>query len=732
MFNFGKMLFSVTALSAMIVTFGAQAMERNEDELNNSISPSQQNKPLSKSLAPNQVLLDLQKRIGYQFKNIAFLELALRHQDTDIGHSPSSRGYERLEFFGDAVLELVMRELLWNEFPQLNNGDLRNICSTLVDSERLAHISNQLELPQLSKRLKLANFRDSTSLDSHDKADFIESLMGALYYDGGMAASKAFVQCFWRSEKAPDGIRDIFNPLTRSLEQKVAKGGNLLSQPLLRRLYFVKDQSSSLEFLGDGVLRFVLRDLLYKRFPEYTEGQLVEKYDILISNNSINGICKSFDLEQDGKYLKTFIGSLYLDGGLEKTSNYILWHWMSKKAPKRIRAALKKGNGSSKTTTSTILPACFKDLPPPKNLLLELLKIVDENPVYKFTQEGEQHQPIFTTTLESALIGEFKAINKSKKDSEKNAILAALENLSAHVYSQIHLDAKQLQEGKSINMALATLESRLMLLGFKDFSYHVLATQPQEAQKTFRIEIEGKSIASAHGEGETPESAKLRAISNALKKLLKAEYQKVERAIISEFKSTEIRDDLLSFYLLACEKIIHAKGFKPSYEPVLKSKEKITPLLTYQIACESFPPVEGNGFTPLQAQLSAAIKLIDKLMPRRKVKDEEDGKEKLFIGNLTSSSLILSISEKDSRTAVPQRIDVMTNSRNSQTVLENNNRKKQNNRSKQANNQINQKNKTNKKKMVQKNNQVNQHNGKNRNNNQMNQTNGEQNSMTTS
>lgn len=576
-------------------------------------------------ITQNPLFIGLQETIGYQFKDPRLLILALRDSKTDIGHTPSCRGYERLEFFGDAVLELIIRESLWNEFPHLNDKDRFETCSYFTKNETLALISEQLFLPQISQKLKLAGFSDHFSLNHHDKADFVESLIAALYRDGGMSASKEFVRRYWRSDKAPQEINGKFNQITLQVKSQNLRG-YYFSNPLLKHLYYTNvEKNNSLEFLGDSVLRFIFRDLLYKRFPENTEAELTKKYDILISKKVINEICNSFNLNLNDQTFKAFISLFYLERGIENVSDYVLWHWTSKIARSTIIASLKK-NKSSETSALIILTPNFKDLPPARNLLQDLLLMVNEYPSYNTSKSGEHHKPVFATILESNAIGKHEANGNSKKESERQAALVALGNLSAKSLAGLLVSHEEyLKKPVSHEFHLKILESRLIFLGFQNFTYHVLAQSPYEGSRIYRIEIQGKNITPTCGEGITHEIAKIIALSKTLRKLLRAEHQKIEKAI--ESKSFLEDTENHSFYLQVCNELLSAKGLKPSYAAFAKEEKKNLPLLTFQVTCNSTNPVEGYGYTALQAKINAAMRLLEKNSPELKLKRREKQSE---------------------------------------------------------------------------------------------------------
>lgn len=352
-------LFTLAALSSFVPA-NSSALENNNNLANGAacalerVSVRPENDLLQTSLtqdteriALNPLFENIQTTIGYRFQNAELLILALRHSSTDKGHTLSSRGYERLEFFGDAVLEHIIRGILWYDFPHLNDGGLRKTCSRLVENNSIAKISEILRLPEISKDLGLTlpSF-DAKTLHTHGKADFVESLIAAIYEDGGIEEAIFFIQKYWRSKKAPKELIAIFNELAVELKAFKTKQPAQTSQKLLTKINGQKS-NDSLSFLGEGVLALTLKRFLCKHFPEASEGNLTDKYSEISSNQAIDELCKAFHLDLKSAAMKKHIGDLYVKDGLEKASRYILSYWTSLKAPQVILNVIRKKAGSN-------------------------------------------------------------------------------------------------------------------------------------------------------------------------------------------------------------------------------------------------------------------------------------------------------------------------------------------------------------------------------------------------
>lgn len=134
-------------------------------------------------------LMRCEARIGYQFQQRALLKSALTHA-SGADHRLSSN--ERLEFLGDAILGFVVCEMLFRAFPDYLEGDLTKIKSVVVSRQTCAKISRALELQEFLIVGK--GMASSQSVPPSLMADVFESLVAAIYLDGGEPAARAFIE----------------------------------------------------------------------------------------------------------------------------------------------------------------------------------------------------------------------------------------------------------------------------------------------------------------------------------------------------------------------------------------------------------------------------------------------------------------------------------------------------------------------------------------------------------
>lgn len=139
---------------------------------------------------------ELQSVIGYQFKEEGLLTQALTHSSyANEKHMKKGSDNERLEFLGDAVLEIVSSEFLFQKYPDLPEGELTKLRASLVCEPTLAFCTQPLHLGDyllLGKGEDMTGGRKRKSILS----DALEAVIGAIYLDGGFASAKEFVLNF--------------------------------------------------------------------------------------------------------------------------------------------------------------------------------------------------------------------------------------------------------------------------------------------------------------------------------------------------------------------------------------------------------------------------------------------------------------------------------------------------------------------------------------------------------
>lgn len=132
--------------------------------------------------------MDIEQEINYHFQHQELLKMALSH--TSYAHeNQGQESNERIEYLGDAVLELISSEYIYQTYPQLSEGEMTKTRAYAVCEESLLKVANQY------------HFKDYLLLgkcEMHDPqpsilADAVEAVIGAIFLDGGMAKAKEFI-----------------------------------------------------------------------------------------------------------------------------------------------------------------------------------------------------------------------------------------------------------------------------------------------------------------------------------------------------------------------------------------------------------------------------------------------------------------------------------------------------------------------------------------------------------
>ena len=142
------------------------------------------------------MIKDLEKAIGYRFKNITLLQNALTHSSyaNERWHD-SLMSNERLEFMGDSILGMVVAEFLYRSYPDRPEGNLTRMRADMVCENALAVVANKLEL---GKHMLLGHGEEQGGGRNRPSilADAVESVIAACFLDGGMEAARGFIQQF--------------------------------------------------------------------------------------------------------------------------------------------------------------------------------------------------------------------------------------------------------------------------------------------------------------------------------------------------------------------------------------------------------------------------------------------------------------------------------------------------------------------------------------------------------
>ncbi|MEH6627328.1 MAG: ribonuclease III [Motiliproteus sp.] len=170
----------------------------------------------------------LSRALGYQFQNEELMELALTHR------SCGNRNNERLEFLGDSILNFVIADALYSQFPKAKEGQLSRLRARLVKGVTLSELAREMALGEYlrlgSGELKSGGFNRDSIL-----ADAVEALIGAIYLDGGEVQSRDRILAWYQSRLQSLSLEDTSkDPKTRLQEYLQSRRSELPKYQLLK------------------------------------------------------------------------------------------------------------------------------------------------------------------------------------------------------------------------------------------------------------------------------------------------------------------------------------------------------------------------------------------------------------------------------------------------------------------------------------------------------------------
>lgn len=167
--------------------------------------------------------MSLEGDLGHEFSNPALLRLALTHRSVS-SEDPSRNDNERLEFLGDAVLQLVITGFLYERYPQLAEGQLAKVRAAVVARPTLAEVARELHL---GSHIELAPGEERTGGRDKDSilADATEALIGAVYLDAGLDSAKSMVLELWADRVAERAKSPGVKDYKTRLQEVLAKDG---------------------------------------------------------------------------------------------------------------------------------------------------------------------------------------------------------------------------------------------------------------------------------------------------------------------------------------------------------------------------------------------------------------------------------------------------------------------------------------------------------------------------
>lgn len=193
----------------------------------------------------------IEQNIQYEFKDKSLLKQALSHSSfINEMKKTGMESYERLEFLGDAVLELITSEFLFENYKELTEGQLTKLRASIVCEFTLSSVSEMLsfgEYALLSKGEELTGGRGRSSI----LCDLFESVLGAIYLDGGMEPARTYVKTFLLTDIEN---KSLFYDAKTTLQEMVQKDGKgVVTYEILEESGPDHNKKFVTEVLVDGV-----------------------------------------------------------------------------------------------------------------------------------------------------------------------------------------------------------------------------------------------------------------------------------------------------------------------------------------------------------------------------------------------------------------------------------------------------------------------------------------------
>lgn len=167
--------------------------------------------------------MTLEGKLGYTFENPGLLRLALTHRSVS-SDDPSRIDNERLEFLGDAVLQLVITDLLYESYPHLAEGQMAKVRAAVVSGPALAEIARSIDLGVF---IELAPGEERTGGRGKDSilADALEAILGSVYLDSGIDSAGEIILSLWADRVADRAKSPGIKDYKTRLQEHVARDG---------------------------------------------------------------------------------------------------------------------------------------------------------------------------------------------------------------------------------------------------------------------------------------------------------------------------------------------------------------------------------------------------------------------------------------------------------------------------------------------------------------------------
>lgn len=167
----------------------------------------------------------LEEKVGYRFRDAELLMEALRHASL-LGKDADARSYQRLEYLGDAVLNLCVAELTFHRFPDAGEGELSKARSAMINNRNLFRVGRAIGIPE-ALRTDPSVREKGGGVTPKMIADTVEAVAGAIFLDGGMDEARAFVRAHFWDERPVDRLVAQYDAKSR-LQERCQRDGEPL------------------------------------------------------------------------------------------------------------------------------------------------------------------------------------------------------------------------------------------------------------------------------------------------------------------------------------------------------------------------------------------------------------------------------------------------------------------------------------------------------------------------
>ncbi len=147
---------------------------------------------------------EFERKLGYRFASRELLEEALRHASL-LGSGAGERSYQRLEYLGDAVLNLCVAEEIYRALPGAGEGELSKARSAIINNRNLVRVGERIGIPGFLHTDPSVR-KKGGGVTRKMVADAVEAVAGAVFLDGGFEAAKGFVLAHFRTDEE---LRDV-------------------------------------------------------------------------------------------------------------------------------------------------------------------------------------------------------------------------------------------------------------------------------------------------------------------------------------------------------------------------------------------------------------------------------------------------------------------------------------------------------------------------------------------